>query len=145
MKIISSAFINNQKIPAKYTCDGQNINPPLKIEEAPEKTKSLVLIIDDPDASGGTWIHWTIWNINPETKEIPEGTVPEGAVEGMTDFGKPGYDGPCPPIGTHRYFFKLYALDNMLNLDPSAKAEDIEKSLAGHILAEAQLIGLYGR
>jgi len=145
MNLESPTFSNHQNIPSKYTCDGENVNPPLKISEVPEKSKSLVLIVDDPDAPMGTWVHWTIWNISPKTTEIPENSVPEGAIEGMTDFGKPGYGGPCPPSGTHRYFFKLYALDITLDLDTSAKKEDIEKAMEGHILDKAELIGLYSR
>lgn len=145
MKIESSAFQNNQSIPAKYTCDGENISPLLKISEAPEGAKSLVLISDDPDAPIGTWVHWTIWNIDPKTEEIAEASIPQGAVEGVTSFGKPGYGGPCPPSGTHRYFFKLYALDITLNLDSSAKVSDIEQAVKDHVLDKAELVGLYGR
>ena len=145
MKLESSVFENNGNIPSKYTCDGENVNPPLEISEVPENTKSLVLIVDDPDAPMGTWVHWTVWNISPKTTEISENSVPEGAVEGITDFGKPGYGGPCPPSGTHRYFFKLYALDTTLDLGSSAKAKDIEKAMEGHILDKAELVGLYSR
>ena len=145
MKIESSAFKDNEYIPSKYTCDGVNISPPLGISEVPENAKSLVLIVDDPDAPIKTWVHWTIWNIDPMTSEIAEGSYPKGAVEGMTDFGRTGYGGPCPPFGTHRYFLKLYALDGVLNLISSAKVKDIEKEMHGHILDKAQLIGLYKR
>lgn len=145
MKIESSAFLDNQFIPSKYTCDGENVNPPLKISGVPSETKSLVLIVDDPDAPRGTWVHWTLWNINPKITEISENNSPEGAVEGVTDFGKPGYGGPCPPSGTHRYFFKIYALDITLDLEVSAKVKDIEKAMEGHILDQARLIGLYSR
>ena len=145
MKIESSAFKDNEFIPSKYTCDGVNISPPLRINEAPENAKSLVLIVDDPDAPIKTWVHWTIWNIDPMTNEIAEGSYPKGAVEGMTDFGRTGYGGPCPPFGTHRYFLKLYALDGVLNLISSATVKDIEKEMHGHILDKAQLIGLYKR
>ena len=145
MKIESPVFEGNKSIPSKYTCDGEDINPPLKFSQIPEDAKSLVLIVDDPDAPGGTWVHWTVWNIAPETEEIKEEDALQGAVEGITDFKKPGYGGPCPPSGTHRYFFKLYALDTSLALDSSAKKEDIEKAMEGHILAQAQLIGLYQR
>ena len=146
MKIESPVFQNNELIPPKYTCDGENINPPLKLSLVPENTKSLVLIVDDPDAPMGTWVHWTIWNINPQTVEIPENSFPQGAVEGITDFGSTGYGGPCPPSGTHRYFFKLYALDiPTLDLISSANASDVEKELKNHILGQAQIIGLYRR
>lgn len=143
MKITSSAFSHNQKLPAKYTCDGININPPLTISDIPEVAKSLVLIHDDPDAPMGAWVHWTLWNVNPATLEISENNVPNGAVEGMTSFRKTGYGGACPPSGTHRYFFKIYALDTTLNLSSSAKSSDIESAMEGHILAKAELIGLY--
>lgn len=145
MKIESTAFKNNELIPQEYTCDGKNINPLLLISDVPENAKSLVLIVDDPDASAGTWVHWTVWNIDPEVTEIPENSVPEGSVEGVTDSGRPGYSGPCPPPGTHRYFFKLFALDTTLNLSPSVRAVDIEKEMEASILAEAQLVGLYSR
>lgn len=145
MKIESPAFSNNQPIPAEYTCDGKDVNPPLKISEVPEETKSLVLIVDDPDAPGGTWVHWTLWNIDPKITEIPENSVPGGTVEGRTDFGKPGYGGPCPPSGIHHYHFKLYALDTMLKLNSSSKKKEVEKSMEGHILDWVELIGLYQR
>jgi Raf kinase inhibitor-like YbhB/YbcL family protein len=145
MKIESPSFGNNKMIPSNYTCDGANINPPLIISDAPKDAKSLVLIVDDPDAPSKTWVHWTIWNINPNIKEIPENTIPEGAVEGVTDFGKPGYGGPCPNSGIHHYFFKLYALDITLNLNSSANAGDIQEAMQGHILDSSELIGIYKR
>lgn len=138
----SSAFEHNGFIPRKYTCQGEDINPPLIISGVSPEAKSLVLIMDDPDAPMGTWIHWTVWNIPPTTPEIGENSKPEG-IEGVTSFGKPGYGGPCPPSGTHRYFFKLYALDITLDLPTSAKKEDLEKTMAGHILDRAELVGLY--
>jgi len=163
MQITSSAFDHNQSIPSKYTCDGENISPPLVISDVPEGTKSLVLINDDPDAPGGTWVHWTIWNISPDTTAIEEDTVPSGAggpalsaVEGMTSFGSQGYGGPCPPrvdsrveagppSGTHRYFFKLYALNDVLALSPDADTSQLEAAIEGHILDRAEVIGLYNR
>lgn len=151
MKIISSAFQNNAKIPSKYTCDGQNVNPPLSFLDIPENAKSLVLIVDDPDAPGGTasnaagaWVHWTVFNISPKSTGITENSFPEDGIEGMTNFGKEGYGGPCPPSGTHHYFFKLYALDEKLNLSDTDKAA-IEKAMQGHIIEKAELIGLYCR
>lgn len=143
MNLSSPAFQNNGKIPVKYTCDGENINPPLIISDIPNKTKSLVLIVDDPDAPMGTWLHWTVFNIDPKTKEISENSIPSGALEGITDFGSIGYGGPCPPSGTHRYFFKLYALDIKLDLSSGVSKEEIEKAIEGHILDKAELIGLY--
>jgi Raf kinase inhibitor-like YbhB/YbcL family protein len=143
MKISSPAFENNSKIPEKYTCDGENINPPLKIEGVPKEAKSLVLSVDDPDAPMGTFLHWLVWNIPPETNFIEENSLPEGAVQGKNDFGKENYGGPCPPFGTHRYFFKLYALDKILNLPTGSNLKEVEKEMEGHILDKAQLIGLY--
>lgn len=145
MKITSSVFGHNQPIPTKYTCDGQNVNPPLAFSDIPEAAKSLVLINDDPDAPAGTWVHWTVWNISPQTTGIEEDSVPAGSVESVTSFGKPGYGGPCPPSGTHRYFFKLYALDTTLDVDSSTTKQDLEKAMEDHILAQAELIGLYSR
>jgi len=145
MEIESAAFKDSKLIPQRYTCDGGNINPPLLISDVPENAKSLVLIVDDPDAPAGTWVHWTVWNIDPKVAEIHENSVPEGAVEGITDSGGSGYTGPCPPSGTHRYFFKLFALDTTLDLSSSVRAGDIEKEMEASILAEAQLVGLYRR
>lgn len=145
MKITSSAFTHNSKIPAKYTCDGENINPPLKFVDVPNNTKSLVLIVDDPDAPSKTWLHWVVYNISPDVTEVEENSVPEDGIEGVTDFGKPGYGGPCPPSGTHRYFFKLYALDTILDLPQNATKQMVEEKMDEHIIEEAELIGLYSR
>jgi Raf kinase inhibitor-like YbhB/YbcL family protein len=145
MKIESTAFGNNEMIPVNYTCDGANINPQLTIGGVPAGSESLVLIVDDPDAPGGTWVHWTVWNIGPSITEISENSVPMGAVEGVTDSGETGYRGPCPPSGTHRYFFKLYALDTTLELDSSAAVQDINEAMDGHILESVELVGLYGQ
>lgn len=147
MNITSSVFQHQTKIPSKYTCDGENINPPLSISDIPPNAKSLVLIVDDPDAVSGIWDHWLVFNIPPNIQEIEEDSVPVGAVEGMTSFGNSGYGGPCPPppSGTHRYFFKLYALDTTLNLDSSATKKEIEEAMKGHVLELDELIGLYSR
>jgi Raf kinase inhibitor-like YbhB/YbcL family protein len=145
MKIESPVFEDKQLIPSKYTCDGENINPPLIISGVPEGTKSMVLIIDDPDAPSGIWVHWTVWNIGAGVKEIPENSCPRGSMEGMNDSDRTGYIGPCPPSGTHRYFFKVYALDTILDLESSARANDIVASMEGKVLADAQLVGLYKR
>lgn len=145
MRLNSLAFKNNATIPAQYTCDGQDVNPPLEISEVPENTKSLVLVADDPDAAVGDWVHWLVWNIKPDTKEIAENSVPSGAVEGVTSFGQPGYGGPCPPKGTHRYFFRLYALDIDLNLDQNADKQQLEIAIKDHIIDQTKLIGLYTR
>lgn len=145
MKLESSAFINNTAIPSQYSCDGQNGSPPLTITDIPKGTKSLALIVDDPDAPAGTWVHWLLWNITSDTKDITQGGVPAGATEGTTSFGKPGYGGPCPPIGTHHYVFTLYALDISLNLPSSAKKSDLESAMTDHILTQSELVGLYNR
>jgi hypothetical protein len=145
MKISSTAFTMNGSIPSKYTCDGMDINPPLTIENVPTEAKSLVLIMDDPDAPGGMWVHWVVWNIDPAAKEIKENSVPPGSSQGMTDFRKQKYGGPCPPSGVHRYFFKLYALSSTLTLDPNAGKVAVEQAMKGCILAQTELIGLYTR
>ncbi len=145
MEIESPVFKNNKLIPSKYTCDGENVNPPLLIGDVPENAKSLVLIVDDPDASRGAFVHWTVWNIDPGIKEIKEDSCPQNAVEGRTDFGRPGYGGPCPPSGTHRYFFKLFALNTTLDFDTSTEAADLEREIEDNILAKTQLVGLYRR
>ncbi len=145
LKLSSPAFKHNQMIPAKYTCDGADVNPPLVIEAAPPETKSFALVVDDPDAPAGTWVHWVLWNIDPKTTELREGAVPSSAQQGTNDFRKNGYGGPCPPSGTHRYFFKLYALDTALKLGPGATKAALERAMKGHITAQAELIGLYKR
>ncbi len=140
--ITSPVFENNKPIPKKYTCDGEDVNPPLNIDGIPVETKSLVLIIDDPDAAMGTWDHWIVWNIPPKNK-IYENSVP--GVEGLNDFRKHSYGGPCPPSGTHRYFFKIYALDVQLALGSNSRKKDVEKAMKDHILAKGELVGLYSR
>lgn len=145
MKITSPAFENNQMIPQKYTRDGGNINPPLEITDTPKETKSLTLIVDDPDAPGGDWVHWLVWNINPETKIISENESPKGAIQGINDSGRQNYDGPCPPSGIHHYQFKTYALNSILNLSSNSSKKDLEKAMEGHILDKDMLIGLYKR
>lgn len=145
MKISSPAFEHNQLIPAKYTCDGENITPPLSILNVPANAKTLVLIVDDPDAPAGDWVHWLVWNINPATTEINEGKKPEEATEGTTDFGKPGWGGPCPPGGTHRYQFKLYALDKILSLPVTTRKADLQAAMSAHIIDQSILIGMYKR
>ena len=149
MKIESSAFMPNESIPLQYTCDGANTNPPLSFSDVPEKTQSLVLIMEDPDVPvsirpDGMWDHWVVFNIPPETREIGEGAEPKG-IQGMTTFGKTGYGGPCPPDREHRYFFKLYALDAMLDLPEGATKEEVITAMEGHILSSAELVGKYNR
>ena len=144
-QITSPVFENNGFIPKKYTCDGVDINPQLLIANVPSETKSLALIVDDPDAPAGTWVHWVVWNIVPQTHEIKENSVPTGANQGLNDFRKRNYGGPCPPSGTHRYFFKLYALDITLKLDANATKAHVEKAMGEHINAETRIVGLYKR
>jgi Raf kinase inhibitor-like YbhB/YbcL family protein len=144
MKISSSAFSDGGSIPAKYTCDGANSSPPLSIEGVPPAAKSLALIMDDPDAPSGTFDHWIVWNIDPKAAAIAEGQSPQG-VAGRNGFGKSGYGGPCPPSGEHRYYFRLYALDTTLNLQPSSKKTDLQNAMKGHTLADAQMMGRYKR
>ena len=147
MKLISPAFENETAIPSKFTCDGEDINPELQISDVPETAKSLVLIMDDPDATGGrTWDHWVVWNIDPKTTLITENSPPAGGTQGTTSFGSQKYGGPCPPRGSrpHRYMFKLYALDIILDLSTSSHKIDIEHSIKGHVVAETNLMGLFG-
>ena len=143
LPIKSPAFEFGKPIPKKYSCDGQDINPPLTIEGISKEAKTLVLIVDDPDAPSGTFDHWIVWNIPASTSKIDENTVP--GKEGMNSARQPGYMGPCPPAGTHRYFFKVYALDTELSLGIASKKKDVEKAMQGHILAKGELMGLYSR
>jgi len=145
LSITSPAFSHQGMIPSKHTCDGADVNPPLSFASIPEKSKSLALIVDDPDAPMGTWVHWVAWNIGPGIKEIPENSVPQGTLQGTNDFKKQSYGGPCPPSGTHRYFFKLYALDASLPLKAGATKAQLEEAMKGHVLAQAELVGLYRR
>ncbi len=145
LKISSSAFKNGEVIPKKYTCDGENASPQVSIAGVPKEAKSLVLIVDDPDAPGGTFTHWVVFNIDPKVSEIKEGNIPAGATQGINDFGKLEYGGPCPPTGTHNYFFKVFTLDTTLNFGESPKKSDVETAMSGHILASGQLIGKYSR
>ena len=142
MKIISPSFKNNEKMPARYTYDGEDINPSIEIENLPEGTKSLVLIVDDPDAPMKTWVHWVVYDIPPSI-HIEEGSIP--GKQGINDSGGKDYHGPCPPSGTHRYYFKLYALDTLLNLKAELSKEDLLKAMKGHVLAETQIMGRYKR
>ena len=140
----SSAFEKNTKIPSKYTCDGDDISPPLTFEGVPKEAKTLVLIVDDPDAPRGTFDHWVVWNIPAFISKIEENNAPSG-IEGLNGAGKAGYFGPCPPSGTHRYFFKVYALDTALSLGANSRKKDVEVAMEGHVLAKGELIGLYRR
>jgi Raf kinase inhibitor-like YbhB/YbcL family protein len=150
ISIGSSAFQETGTIPAKYTCDGNDVSPPLKWTAAPEGTKSIALTCDDPDAPMGTWVHWVMWNIPPSVQELPENVppkpeLPDGSRQGISDFGRPGYGGPCPPSGVHRYYFRICALDTVLDLPSSSRKADLLKAMKGHILAEGQLMGKYSR
>lgn len=142
MRLTSPEFNHNGMIPERFTCDGEDVNPALNIEDVPSDAKSLALIVDDPDAPMGTWVHWVVFDI-PVASRIEENSVP--GKQGMNDFRKLAYGGPCPPSGTHRYFFKLYALDCRLQLEEGTRKEDVERAMQGHILAQAELIGLYRR
>lgn len=144
MKLLSSAFEDGEAIPSEYTCDGSDISPPLSVSSIPENTKSLALIVDDPDAPTGTWVHWLVWNIPANKTSFSKGeniTFPQG----KNDFGDLNYGGPCPPSETHRYFFKLYALDTTLKIIKGATKEQLESAMSGHTIEEAQLIGTYSR
>ena len=145
-ELTSSAFAQGESIPVKYTCDGQDISPPLSWSDPPEGTQSFILISDDPDAPVGTWDHWVIFNLPAETRELPEqATLPGGTQDGQNSWGRTGYGGPCPSGGTHRYFFKLYALDTMLDLAAGANKKQLLQAMEGHILAQAEVMGTYSR
>ncbi len=144
MQLRSPAFDEGASIPSRYTCDGEDLSPPLEISDVPEKAESLAVVMDDPDAPMGTFDHWLVWNIPPHTGEISEGAEPDG-VQGRTDFGKLGYGGPCPPSGTHTYRFKLYALDCTLDLGEGKRKSDLESAMEGHVLQQASLNGRYRR
>lgn len=150
LKVTSPAFKDGGMIPSKFTCDGEDISPALEWPSVPDQTKSIALICDDPDAPRGTFVHWVLYNLPPDTRKLPEnvkagGTWPNGACQGTNDFGAAGFNGPCPPGGTHRYFFKLYAMDVPVSLPPGARKADLLQAMKGHILAEGQLVGKYKR
>ncbi|HEX6977297.1 MAG TPA: YbhB/YbcL family Raf kinase inhibitor-like protein [Patescibacteria group bacterium] len=143
MKIKSSAFENNEKIPPKYTCDGEKISPPLAFLDVPVEAKSLVLIVEDPDSTNGTFTHWITWNIPSDSLGIGEGGM--AGIEGINSEGIGGYTPPCPICGQHRYFFRLYAVDTTFDLTTTVKRSDLDEKMKGHIVSEARLIGRYGR
>jgi Raf kinase inhibitor-like YbhB/YbcL family protein len=145
LKLTCPAFHHGSQIPSRYTCDGENISPYLVIQGVPAATKSLALILDDPDAASGIWLHWLLWDISPEVREIREHTVPFGARQGINSWDKMGYGGPCPSSGSHRYFFRLFALDTRLKLVEPAARETLERAMEGHILATGELMGTYAR
>jgi Raf kinase inhibitor-like YbhB/YbcL family protein len=142
MKLSSPSFFNNSNMPSKFTCEGSDVNPELIIDDIPQGTKSLALIVDDPDAPMKTWVHWVVYDITPVGR-IAEDSVP--GKQGVNDFGRKDWGGPCPPSGTHRYFFKIYALDRVLGLDEGLSKKELEKAMSGHILGSAELVGLYKR
>ena len=148
--LTSAAFQEGGAIPSRYTCDGEDLSPPLAWSEPPAGTRSVALISDDPDAPGKTWVHWVLYHLPPTSQGLPEGLptaaqLPDGARQGTTDFGRSGYGGPCPPSGTHRYVFTLYALETMLSLPPGATKRKVEGAMKGHVLAQATLMGTYAR
>lgn len=143
MRITSPAFEDGDMIPATYTCDADNINPPLEFHDIPEDARSLALIMDDPDAPGGAFTHWIMWNISPNTARIEENDWPESAEQGMNDGGDLGYTGPCPPEGIHHYVFKLYALSAVLDLKGEVTRMELEMEISNHMIDEAELVGLY--
>ena len=150
IKLESSAFKDGQSIPKQYTCDGVNISPPLEWKGIPKNAKTLAIICDDPDAPAGTWVHWVVYNLPADDMGLIENTpatqnLTGGGLQGKNDFGKVGYNGPCPPSGTHRYFFKLYALDAELDLKPGATKSDLLKAMEGHVVAQGELVGTYSR
>lgn len=144
MKVTSTAFTEGGNISSKFTCDGSNTSPALKIEGAPAEAKTLLLIVDDPDAPSGLFTHWLVWNLDPKTTLVPEGH-PAGGSEGKNDFGRTGYGGPCPPSGTHRYYFRIYALDQRLNLQGEARRKEVDAARKGHVIAQGELMGRYAR
>lgn len=148
IRVMSSAFEEGGMIPPQYACDGQDISPPLSWESVPEGTRSIALIADDPDAPRGTFVHWVLYDLPANTRELPENTprdktLPNGAKQGVNSTGRTGYMGPCPPSGTHRYFFKIYAMDAPTNLPPGKSKADLLKTMEGHILAQGQIMGTY--
>jgi hypothetical protein len=149
MEIRSSAFFIGNPIPFKYTCDGDNISPSLQWEDPPEGTQSFALILEDPDAPNKTFTHWILYNLPAECRELPENatesSLPKGAVQGKNDFNQLGFGGPCPPNGTHRYFFKLFALDQLLDLKSGASKAEFMQAIEGHILDAAEVMGRYTR
>ena len=150
IQITSSAFKHEGMIPARFTCDGEDISPPLKWENLPQSTQSIAIIADDPDAPMGTFVHWVLYNLPANTRQLPEAVpakevLDDGAVQGKTDFGRFGYGGPCPPSGTHRYFFKIYALDKRLEIVGIADKSRLLNAMQGHIVGQGELMGKYKR
>jgi len=150
LKLKSTAFEEGELIPSKYSCDGVNVSPPLEWTNVPDGTKSFALILDDPDAPAKTWVHWVIYNLPANQRKLEEHLptderLKNGALHGLSDYQKHGYKGPCPPSGTHRYYFKLYALDSVLNLSPSLTKQQLVSAMQGHIIEKAELVGKYSK
>ncbi len=145
MTLSSPAFATGQAIPPRFTADGDDVHPPLVISAPPEGTASFALVVDDPDAPRGTWVHWVVWNLPPDLRSLPEGELPAGAEVGRNSWGTRQWRGPAPPSGTHRYFFKLYALDSRLELPPTADKDTLEGAMRRHVLDRAELMGTYSR
>jgi hypothetical protein len=150
MHLYSPEFLTGTSIPGKYTCDGEDMSPPLTWDDPPANARSFALIVRDRDAPGGVFTHWVLYNLPADKRELPAGlpkqeSLPEGIAQGRNDFDKVGFGGPCPPKGTHRYFFKLYALDTSLDVAPGAKEEDVLNAMQDHTLTSAELMGLYGK
>jgi Raf kinase inhibitor-like YbhB/YbcL family protein len=151
MRLTSPEFKQNEPIPSQFTCEAEDVSPSLQWTDPPPGTKSFALISDDPDAPGGTWVHWVVWNIPADARELPKAVAKDTALsngirQGIADFGRHGYGGPCPPPGKpHRYFFKLYALDTTLNLPSNSRKENLENAIKGHVLVQSELVGRYQR
>jgi Raf kinase inhibitor-like YbhB/YbcL family protein len=150
IKVKSTVFGEGNPIPKRYACDGLNVSPPLEMSGVQESAKSLAIICEDPDAPSGVWTHWVIFNIPPESKTLPEGVemdelLEDGSKQGLNDSGMVGYSGPCPPGGTHRYYFRVYALDSKLDLPPRISKQELLNAMEGHVLDKGQLMGLYSR
>ena len=143
ISITSPSFQAGGDIPTKFTCNGTNVSPELQISSVPNEAKSVVLIVDDPDAPRGLFTHWIVWNIDPKTTRVAENSAPAAGVQGTNDFGKRNYGGPCPPSGMHRYFFKIFALDTKLELKPSARRAELDAAMRGHVLTQGELMARY--
>jgi Raf kinase inhibitor-like YbhB/YbcL family protein len=150
LQLASRAFAPEETIPATYTCDGEDISPPLQWNGPPQGTQTLALIVDDPDAPGGTWTHWVLYSLSPDTTTLSEGVppqaeLPDGSRQGLNSWRRLGYGGPCPPSGSHRYVFRLYALDTQLDVPSGASKDQVLRAMEGHVLAQGELIGRYSR
>lgn len=145
MQLTSKDFTEGSKIPERFTCEGENISPELHVSGVPERTTCLALIMDDPDAPDGTFTHWIVWNIPFTTSKFSSTNMPRGVTQGLNSAGKEGYMGPCPPSGTHRYFFRVYALDTSIEVEDELTVESLNKAMIGHIVTQAELVGLYSK